>query len=51
MGNEFVFPFEKLEVWQLAVDLAEYLLNALESLPQLIDRKPHGLINSLRSRT
>ena len=27
----FVFPFEKLEVWQLAVDLADFVLNLLES--------------------
>jgi len=29
----FVFPFEKLEVWQLAVDLADFVLNLLESFP------------------
>jgi hypothetical protein len=29
----FVFPFEKLEVWQLSVDLADFVLNLLESLP------------------
>ena len=31
--GEFVFPFEKLEVWQLAVDLADFVLNLLESFP------------------
>jgi four helix bundle protein len=31
-GN-FVFPFEKLEVWQLAVDLADFVLDLLESIP------------------
>jgi len=29
----FVFPFEKLEVWQLAVDLADFVLDLLESVP------------------
>ena len=29
----FVFPFEKLEVWQLAVDLSEYVLGLLETFP------------------
>jgi hypothetical protein len=31
--NEFIFPFERLEVWQLAVDLADYVLNPMESFP------------------
>ena len=26
----YVFPFEKLDVWQLAVDLAEFVLDLLE---------------------
>jgi four helix bundle protein len=30
--SEYVFPFEKLEVWQLAVELAECVLGLLESL-------------------
>jgi four helix bundle protein len=29
----FVFPFEKLGVWQLAVDLADYVLELMESFP------------------
>jgi four helix bundle protein len=29
-----VFPFEKLDVWQMAVDLAEIVLSFLESVPQ-----------------
>ena len=29
----FVFPFEKLEVWQLAVDLSDYVLGLLETFP------------------
>jgi hypothetical protein len=38
MGTEkkdgrFVFPFEKLEIWQLAVDLADYILELLETFP------------------
>ena len=34
-GNKnFVFPFEKLEVWKLSVDLADLILGLLEVLPQ-----------------
>lgn len=29
--NKFVFPFEKLEVWQLSVELANYILGVMES--------------------
>ncbi|MBK5101525.1 MAG: four helix bundle protein [Desulfobacteraceae bacterium] len=32
-GNQFVFPFEKLEIWQLGVDLADFILSLLESFP------------------
>jgi four helix bundle protein len=32
--KEYVFPFEKLDVWQLAVDLAEYVLTLLENRNQ-----------------
>jgi four helix bundle protein len=32
--ENYLFPFEKLDVWQLAVDLAEMVLNLLEKLPQ-----------------
>jgi len=32
--SEYVFPFEKLDVWQLAIELAEYVLNLLERLSQ-----------------
>ena len=31
--TEYVFPFEKLDVWQMAVDLAEYVLDLLEAFP------------------
>jgi four helix bundle protein len=31
--SEYIFPFEKLDVWQMAVDLAEYVLNLLECFP------------------
>ena len=27
--NQYIFPFEKLEVWQLSVDLAEHVLSLL----------------------
>ena len=30
---EYLFPFEKLDVWQLAVNLAETVLDLLEDLP------------------
>ena len=33
MAETFKFPFEKLEVWQLAVDLADFVLGLLESFP------------------
>jgi four helix bundle protein len=31
--NGFVFPFERLEVWQLAVDLADFIFKLLETFP------------------
>ena len=31
--DSFVFPFEKIEVWQLSVDLADYVIGLLESFP------------------
>ncbi len=31
---EYLFPFERLDVWQLSVDLAESVLALLEKLPQ-----------------
>lgn len=31
---EYIFPFEKLDVYQMAVDLAENVLSLLEKLPQ-----------------
>jgi four helix bundle protein len=30
----FEFPFEKLEVWHLAVDLADFIFGLMESFPQ-----------------
>jgi len=32
--GKYLFPFEKLDVWQMSVDLAERVLNLLEQLPQ-----------------
>src|SRR5512139_1404289 len=32
--DKYLFPFEKLDVWKMAVDLAEYVLDQLEKLPQ-----------------
>jgi four helix bundle protein len=31
--SEYVFPFEKLDVWQLAVGLADYVIELLEDFP------------------
>ena len=31
--DAYVFPFEKLDVYQLSVDLAEYVLDLLEAFP------------------
>ena len=31
--SDYVFPFEKLDVWQLSVDLAEFVLDLLEGFP------------------
>ena len=31
---QYVFPFEKLDVYQLALDLVEFVLELLEKLPQ-----------------
>jgi len=31
---KYLFPFEKLDVWQLAIDLADTELALLEKLPQ-----------------
>jgi len=31
---KYLFPFEKLDVWQLALDLADTVLAMLEKLPQ-----------------
>ncbi len=91
VNNEFGFPFERFEVWQLAVEFADNILELLETFApnkhlrligqmeaavcsiaqniaegnpcnlrnlwikirkkaEIIDRKLHGLINSLKSR-
>ena len=31
--NRYIFPFEKLEIWQLAVDLADFVLGLLDDFP------------------
>jgi four helix bundle protein len=31
--STYVFPFEKLDVWQLAVELADYVLGLLDRIP------------------
>ena len=32
--GDYVFPFEKLDVWQMAVDLAEFVLELLDKIPK-----------------
>jgi four helix bundle protein len=32
--NKYIFPFEKLDVWQLSIDLAEYILGLLDEWPR-----------------
>lgn len=32
--SNYLFPFEKLEVWQLSVDLAEFVLDLLDNFPK-----------------
>ena len=32
--SNYVFPFEKLQVWQLSVDLAEFVLDLLDNFPK-----------------
>ncbi len=31
--NEYVFPFEKLDVYQISVDLSEHVLSLVEKIP------------------
>jgi four helix bundle protein len=31
--NSFLFPFERLEVWELSIELADYVLRLLEKFP------------------
>lgn len=31
--DQYVFPFEKLDVWKLAVELADFVLSLLEDFP------------------
>ena len=31
--DDFIFPFEKIEVWQLSIDLADFVIGLLESFP------------------
>lgn len=32
--DKFIFPFEKLDVWKMSVDLAQTVLSIIEKLPQ-----------------
>ena len=31
---KYTFPFEKLEVWQMSIELADFVLTLLEKIPQ-----------------
>jgi four helix bundle protein len=31
--SDFVFPFEKLDVWQLSIELTDYVLEVLNDVP------------------
>ena len=31
--DDYIFPFEKLEIWRLSVDLAEYVIALLKRIP------------------
>lgn len=42
--SEYLFPFEKLDVWQMSVDLAERVLSLLEKVPY---NKHQRLINQM----
>ncbi len=44
--NRYLFPFEKLDVWNMAVNLAEYVLDLLDKLPQ---NKHTRLISQMES--
>jgi four helix bundle protein len=46
--NQYIFPFEKLNVYQMATDLAEYVLNLLENLNQ---NKHMRLISQMEAAT
>jgi hypothetical protein len=45
---DYIFPFEKLDVWQLAVDLAEFVLGLLEQIPR---NKHIRLISQMEAAT
>jgi four helix bundle protein len=32
--KDYLFPFEKLDVWNMAVNLSQYILELLENLPE-----------------
>lgn len=44
--NNFTFPFERLEVWELSIELATFILELLENFPK---NKHLRLISQLES--
>jgi four helix bundle protein len=44
--NQYLFPFEKLDVYQMALDLAEKVLTFLDELPQ---NKHLRLVNQIEA--
>ena len=46
MNERFTFEFEKLDVWHLAVELADYVLSQLEGLPP---NRHYRLVNQMEA--
>ena len=49
MTDKFEFPFEKLEVWQLAIDFADFVISLTDSLPQVKHIRLIGQMESAAS--
>ena len=49
MTDKFEFPFERLEVWQLAIDFADFVISLTDSLPQVKHIRLLGQMESAAS--
>jgi len=49
MTDTFEFPFEKLEVWRLAIDFADFVISLTDSLPQVKHIRLIGQMESAAS--